>query len=74
MLFQDDDEAGVIEQLKTHVCDNVILYAQKYDEEFSQYVPQFLEAIWALLNTTSQQPKFDNVSKRRINLITPLQF
>ncbi|XP_011299579.1 exportin-2 [Fopius arisanus] len=55
----DDEEAGVIEQLKSQVCDNIVLYAQKYDEEFQNYVPKFLEAIWGLLNCTGQQPKYD---------------
>ncbi|XP_015114350.1 exportin-2 [Diachasma alloeum] len=55
----DDEEAGVIEQLKSQVCDNIVLYAQKYNEEFQNYVPKFLEAIWALLNSTGQQPKYD---------------
>lgn len=61
-FWQDDEEPGIIEQLKSQVCDNIVLYAQKYDEEFRKYVPQFLEAIWALLNGTNQQPKFDAVS------------
>ncbi|XP_043276599.1 exportin-2 [Venturia canescens] len=55
----DEEEPGIIEQLKSQVCDNIVLYAQKYDEEFQKYVPQFLEAIWALLNGTGQQAKFD---------------
>lgn len=55
----DDEESGVVEQLKSQVCDNIVLYAQKYDEEFQTYVPKFLEAIWKLLNTTGQQAKYD---------------
>ncbi|KAJ8681341.1 hypothetical protein QAD02_017128 [Eretmocerus hayati] len=55
----DDEEAGVIEQLKSQVCDNVCLYAQKYDEEFQQYLPRFVTAAWNLLTSTGQQPKFD---------------
>ncbi|XP_015602290.1 exportin-2 isoform X1 [Cephus cinctus] len=55
----DDEEAGVIEQLKSQVCDNVGLYAQKYDEEFQPYLPNFVTAIWNLLTSTGQQPKFD---------------
>ncbi|XP_001606668.1 exportin-2 [Nasonia vitripennis] len=55
----DDEEAGVIEQLKSQVCDNVCLYAQKYDEEFQPYMDQFVKAIWNLLTSTGQQPKYD---------------
>ncbi|KAG5308621.1 XPO2 protein, partial [Pseudoatta argentina] len=55
----DGEEAGVIEQLKSQVCDNVGLYAQKYDEEFQPYLPLFVTAIWNLLTSTGQDPKYD---------------
>lgn len=60
-LQQDSDEPGVIEQLKSQVCDNVVLYAQKYDEEFQPYLPGFVTDIWTLLTSTGQQPKYDSV-------------
>ena len=31
---QSEDEAGPLDVLKSQICDNVTLYAQKYDEEF----------------------------------------
>ncbi|CAL7948889.1 unnamed protein product [Xylocopa violacea] len=55
----DEEEAGVIEQLKSQVCDNIGLYAQKYDEEFQPYLPDFVTAVWNLLTSTGQQPKYD---------------
>ncbi|KAF2896616.1 hypothetical protein ILUMI_09559 [Ignelater luminosus] len=55
----DEEEAGVMEQLKSQVCDNVALYAQKYDEEFQPYLPQFVTDIWSLLVSTGMQPKYD---------------
>lgn len=53
------DEAGVIEQLKSQICDNIALYAQKYDEEFSAYLPQFVTDVWSLLVGTGLDPKYD---------------
>ncbi|EFA07339.1 exportin-2 [Tribolium castaneum] len=53
------DEAGVIEQLKSQACDNIALYAQKYDEEFQPYLPQFVTAVWNLLVVTGLEPKYD---------------
>lgn len=44
------------------MCDNVGLYAQKYDEEFQPYLPLFVTAIWNLLTSTGQDPKYDAVS------------
>ncbi|XP_076749811.1 chromosome segregation 1 [Xylocopa sonorina] len=55
----DEEEAGIIEQLKSQVCDNIGLYAQKYDEEFQPYLPDFVTAVWNLLTSTGQQPKYD---------------
>ncbi|KAK4885834.1 hypothetical protein RN001_002105 [Aquatica leii] len=55
----DDEDAGIMEQLKSQVCDNIALYAQKYDEEFQPYLAQFVTAIWGLLVSTGLQPKYD---------------
>jgi len=34
-LYQEEDEeAGPLDLIKSQICDNVALYAQKYDEEF----------------------------------------
>ncbi|XP_067006504.1 exportin-2 [Anabrus simplex] len=55
----EDEEAGLLEQLKSQLCDNVALYAQKYDEEFQQYLPSFVTDVWSLLVSTGQQAKYD---------------
>jgi exportin-2 (importin alpha re-exporter) len=45
--------------LKSQVCDNIALYAQKYDEEFHSYLPQFVTSVWNVLVTTDLGPKYD---------------
>lgn len=55
----DDDEPGIMEMLRSQICDNISLYAQKYDEEFAPFMQQFVTAAWELLVNTGQQPKFD---------------
>ena len=67
MFAQDEEEAGLLEQVKSQICDNVALYAQKYDEEFSPQLPQFVTAIWHLLLTTGQQVKYDLVSVQTLS-------
>lgn len=59
----DDEEASVLDHLRSQVCENISLYAQKYDEEFSPYMETFVTDIWELLVKTSMQTKFDVVSK-----------
>lgn len=60
-LCEDEEEAGLLELLKSQICDNAALYAQKYDEEFQRYLPRFVTAIWNLLVTTGQEVKYDLV-------------
>lgn len=62
LYYQDEEEAGLLELLKSQICDNAALYAQKYDEEFQPYLPRFVTAIWNLLVTTGQEVKYDLVS------------
>lgn len=54
-----DEEAGILENLRSQICDNISLYAQKYDEEFAPFMQQFVTAVWELLVNTGQQSKFD---------------
>lgn len=51
----NDEEAGLNEQLKSQICDNISLYASKYDEEFRPYLPQFVTAVWNLLVSTGKE-------------------
>ena len=37
------------------------LYAQKYDEEFKEYLPNFVESVWNLLTTVGLQVKHDQL-------------
>ncbi|XP_070556121.1 exportin-2-like [Ptychodera flava] len=60
LLHTDDEsEAGPLERLRSQICDNVALYAQKYDEEFQRFLPNFVKAVWDLLVSTTQAVKYD---------------
>jgi exportin-2 (importin alpha re-exporter) len=56
----------LLEELKSQVCDNISLYARKYDEEFRPFLPQFVTDVWSLLVNTGSQPKFDSVRRHII--------
>ncbi|XP_052256836.1 exportin-2-like isoform X3 [Dreissena polymorpha] len=66
----DEEEAGLLEQVKSQVCDNVALYAQKYDEEFCPHLPGFVTAIWSLLVSTGQAVKFDLLVSNAIGFLS----
>uniref|UniRef100_A0A8C5MWL8 Exportin-2 n=1 Tax=Leptobrachium leishanense TaxID=445787 RepID=A0A8C5MWL8_9ANUR len=65
----DEEEAGLLEMLKSQICDNAALYAQKYDEEFQPYLPRFVTAIWNLLVTTGQEVKYDLLVSNAIQFL-----
>ena len=55
------EEAGLLEQVKSQICDNISLFAQNYSENFGDYLPKFVTAVWNLLVTTSLETKYDLV-------------
>uniref|UniRef100_A0A8D3BPZ4 Exportin-2 n=3 Tax=Scophthalmus maximus TaxID=52904 RepID=A0A8D3BPZ4_SCOMX len=65
----DEEEAGLLELLKSQICDNAALYAQKYDEEFQPYLPRFVTAIWNLLVSTGQEVKYDLLVSNAIQFL-----
>ena len=50
-----------MEQVKTQVCGNLAMYAQKYGEEFGPHLPIFVSDVWHLLTSTGLQVKYDLV-------------
>ena len=53
-----------MEQVKAQICENITMYAQKYDEEFSSHLPGFVTTVWNLLITTGSHVKYDQVIPR----------
>jgi len=66
----DSEEVGLLEMLKSQICENVALYAQKYDEEFASHLPGFVEAVWGLLLSTSQEVKYDLLVSNAIHFLS----
>lgn len=67
----ENEDAGVLEHLRSQICENIGLYAQKYDEEFGPYMETFVTAVWELLMKTGNQTKYDAV---RIKILTDFFF
>ncbi|XP_052854542.1 LOW QUALITY PROTEIN: exportin-2 [Drosophila gunungcola] len=66
----DDEDAGVLEHLRTQVCENICLYAKKYDEEFKPFMEQFVTAVWELLVKTSLQTKYDALVSHALQFLS----
>jgi len=69
LLVSDDDEPGVVEELRSQICDNIGLYAHKYEEEFQPYMSQFVTAVWNLLLATGQEAKYDLLVSNAIQFL-----
>jgi len=69
LLDTDDDEPGVLEELKSQICDNIGLYAHKYEEEFQPYMQQFVTAVWNLLLATGPNTKYDLLVSNAIQFL-----
>lgn len=66
----DDTEAGILETVKSEVCEAVQLYTTKYDEDFGQYCAPFIQSAWSLLSTIGPQPKFDILVSKALQFLT----
>ncbi|KAJ2236393.1 importin-alpha export receptor [Coemansia sp. RSA 1286] len=59
----DDDVAGDLEEVKASICEILELYAQRYEEEFTQ-LPRFVDTVWKMLTTLGIAAKYDTVVSR----------
>ena len=64
-----DEEASVLEQLKSEICESVAMYATKYDEEFAPFLPTFDTSTWKLLVSTGLQPKYDSLASHAMEFL-----
>jgi len=69
LLVSDDDSPGLLEELRSQICDNIGLYAHKYEEEFEPYMQQFVTAVWNLLLTTGSETKYDLLVSNAIQFL-----
>jgi len=71
LLQTDDvDEASLVDQLKSQICDNVTMYAQKYHEEFQLFLPEFMSNVWNLLVHTGLETKYDILVSNAIRFLS----
>jgi exportin-2 (importin alpha re-exporter) len=46
----DDDEAGVLEEIRADIFRVLILYTKKYEDAFGSHLARFVETSWTLLS------------------------
>jgi len=67
---EDEEKAGILQQVHTCVCQNINLYTEKYEEEFNPFLQTFLKDVWTLLLKTSTAPKYDMLVSAAIRFMT----
>ncbi|OLY82980.1 Exportin-2 [Smittium mucronatum] len=70
-ISDDDDTAGILEEIKAEVLRIVHLYTSRYEDEFKQ-LPIFLETIWNMLTTLGLEPKYDGIVIQGLKFLTAM--
>ena len=66
-----DDSPGPIENLKSHVCENLALYADKYQEPFEPFVQTCVKTVWGLLvGLDCNEQRFDHLVASGIKFLS----
>ncbi|GKY96134.1 hypothetical protein MPSEU_000573500 [Mayamaea pseudoterrestris] len=68
----EEDDPSPIDKLQVAIIKNVDLYADKDEEAFLVYLPQFTTLIWNLLLTTTAYPKHDELVTTSIRFLSGL--
>lgn len=71
-LLDEESEIGPVDSLQIAIIDNLILYENKYEEEFKPYIEPSLHKVWNLLMTSSSEQKNDALVSICIKFISNL--
>lgn len=74
LLVDSDEETepNVIDNLKVAIIEILSLYANKDEESFMEYLPNFTKMVWNLLMNVTPYPKHDMLATRSINFLSGL--
>lgn len=71
LLHSDsDNEAGLLEFVKSGIFEVLVLYAQKYEDAFGPFVEQFIGSSWNLLTTIGLDTKNDILVSKALQFLT----
>eukprot|EP00946_MAST-07B_sp_MAST-7B-sp1_P003469 g3469.t1 len=66
-----DDEPSPVENLQAAIIENLVLYSEKYEEEFQKFMGSFTQQIWMLLKEKVRPvPRFDPVVTTALRFLT----
>ena len=69
--YAKQDEAGILENIKTEICSIIDVYAKRYEDDFPK-LSVFVETVWELLVSTSLETKNDFLVSKAIGFLTSI--
>lgn len=67
---KDQETATSLENIQMKVCDIVTLYTQKYEDDFKDYVPAFVQEAWNLMVRLNDSLRYDLLVTSAIKFLT----
>ncbi|CAF0997607.1 unnamed protein product [Adineta ricciae] len=71
-LRSNNNDPGVLDQIKTEICRCIALYADNYSDEFKPYVQQFALSVWSLLTRLDLSPSYDELIGTAMKFLSTL--
>ncbi|QPG77000.1 hypothetical protein FOA43_004394 [Brettanomyces nanus] len=68
----EDEEIDPVTNVKISICELIQLYTTRYEEEFHDFIPSFIQTVWDLLNTITLQPKYDILASKGLRFLTAI--
>jgi exportin-2 (importin alpha re-exporter) len=69
LIQPDPQEAGVLEKIKSVICEIIDMYSSRYEADFKA-LPDFVEISWTILTNTSTEPRNDILVSKAISFLT----
>ncbi|ODQ66714.1 Cse1-domain-containing protein [Nadsonia fulvescens var. elongata DSM 6958] len=66
----DEEEAGIVEKVKSGICEILQLYTQRYEEIFEPLLGEFVQSTWTLLTSVGLESKFDLLVGKALTFLT----
>ncbi|CAF3797152.1 unnamed protein product [Rotaria socialis] len=71
-LHSNNNDPGILDQVKTEICRAVALYADNYSDEFKPYTQQFALVIWSLLTRLDLSSSYDELIGTAMKFLSTL--
>jgi len=68
--YSDDNDPSTTDNIKRVICDIFRLFAQRYEEDFTDYMLPAVETIWQLLVDTDHRIRFDSLVNSALGFLS----